>query len=69
MKCPTSECGKKARVLETRAKEAYIYRRYACAGGHRFSTVETGGGEVVCDPGMANRIRKADIIRAIKATL
>lgn len=66
-KCP--ECQTDSRVLQTRKREAYIYRRYVCAGGHRFSTVATSDGEVVCDPGMAKVIRKSDIIRAIKASM
>ena len=69
MNCPDPACAKRALVLHTRTREAYVYRRYACPGGHRFSTVATSDGEVVVDPGMAQHIRKSDIVRAIKATL
>ena len=69
MNCPEADCAKRATVMQTRTRDAYVYRRYVCAGGHRFSTVQTGDGELCCDPGMAKRIRKSDIIRTIKASL
>lgn len=61
MNCKESDCGKRARVLETRSRDGYVYRRYTCGAGHKFSTVES-----VCDSGMAKRIRKSDIQRTIR---
>ena len=69
MNCPDQDCGKPARVIQTRGRDGYIYRRYTCAVGHRFSTVEGAGRravECVCDSGMAKRIRKSDIKRTIE---
>jgi len=41
MKCPNLKCGTWTRVLETRDKpENQTYRRYECANGHKFSTLE-----------------------------
>ena len=41
MKCPDPKCGTWTRVLETRDKpENKTYRRYECANGHKFSTME-----------------------------
>lgn len=70
MICPDPACAKRATVIQTRTRDDYTYRRYACAAGHRFSTVEGRGKadvEAVCDSGMAKRIRKADIRRTIEA--
>ena len=62
MACKEPDCGKRARVLETRSRDGYVYRRYTCASGHKFSTVEG-----VCNSGMAKRIRRSDIKRTIEA--
>jgi len=38
MTCP--KCGKNALVIDSRETEHYRRRRYACACGNRFSTIE-----------------------------
>jgi len=41
MICPQEQCQAWTRVLETRHKyNNEVYRRYECANGHRFSTME-----------------------------
>ena len=41
MICPQEQCRAWTRVLETRHKyDNQVYRRYECANGHRFSTME-----------------------------
>ena len=41
MRCPDPKCEAWTRVLETRDKpKNQTYRRYECANGHKFSTLE-----------------------------
>lgn len=61
MNCWHPGCGHKARVLETRRRGDFAYRRYACPDGHRFST-----GEGVIDKGGSQRARRTDIRRAVE---
>ena len=64
MKCPEQGCGQNGLALETRRRPGgYTYRRYRCVAGHKFSTVNG----FVCDPGLAQHIRKSDIKRTIEA--
>lgn len=38
MKCP--QCGKMARVIDTRREREFTYRRQECTSNHRFTTRE-----------------------------
>lgn len=38
--CPIRGCDARCSVLDSRARDDYVRRRYVCASGHRFTTSE-----------------------------